>query len=909
MEECLLRHVRLLALCACLFSIIGACAVSAAADSGATLHVSPKGKDAWSGRLKTPNAEATDGPLASLAGAQAAVRRLRRAGPQGPVTVEFADGVYPIAETLVFTHEDSGTKDAPVTYRAAEGARPVLSGGRAISGWTKHPTQSLWTVTLPDVKCGAWSFRQLFVNGRRGVRARYPNQEALWSLIEQVLEPHDKTTAVFHKDDAPFPRNLAGAEAVLFRSFDISRVGVASVAPKERRLTLDIKSRPVKAMDRWKGDRRYYVENALSLLDAPGEWHLNVKTGELSLKPFEGDSLADAAVVAPVVDRLIRFAGAPGKPAEHIHFEGLSFEHSGWNLDKTNGQYDGHQADVAIGAAIEADFAQCIEFTDCTFRHLGRYAVWFRKGCRDNRIRRCEFADLAGGAVEIGRPRGDIPKHETARNEVSECHIHDCGVVWHGAVGVWIGAASQTRVAGNHIHDIPYTGISLGWCWADKPSGAHHNIIENNHIHRTMTMMEDGGGIYCLGRQDGTVLRGNIIHDIMGRGGYSLGIYTDAGSSGMLIENNLVVRVAMSGIGMGLNDNVVRNNIIAMTSNRASLSQQGTGRRVERNIVTVAGGHVYRYGGLWPTQEYEKGNDFFDHNLYYQVRGEPLCFPGGYDLDERRKRGVDVHSIYADPLFVDAAGGDFRLRPDSPALKLGFKPFPLTPIGPNPANDPETKRRYRILNVSPRQVRTRLRQPVPTIEAQRCAARITVDGRVTGDEWRGVAPVAIEETPGGHKQERARSVLRVAHDGRHLYVLFENPMDDMKTLRAKARRWGADDGVQVCLQRRKASAADAIYVLRGFAPGAFEMEAIDPACSAWSRGVSRGVAYKTSVGDGRWFAECRISLKELGIDPRAGRVRFNVGVRFAARDAWVSWVGTGAENWRLGGAGELVLAK
>ena len=145
-----------------------------ATAAATTLYVAPNGNDAWSGALPMPNDGNTDGPIATLAGARDAVRKLKAAGPLAePAEVLFADGVYPLAETMAFTPEDSGTEQCPITYVAAPNAKPVVSGGRAITGWQKGDGQ-LWVADIPEVREGKWYFHQLFVNGRRAMRAMLP---------------------------------------------------------------------------------------------------------------------------------------------------------------------------------------------------------------------------------------------------------------------------------------------------------------------------------------------------------------------------------------------------------------------------------------------------------------------------------------------------------------------------------------------------------------------------------------------------------------------------------------------------------------------------------------------------------------------------------------------------------------
>lgn len=152
--------------------VLGMAAGQALAE---TLHVALDGNDKWSGKLARPNAQKTDGPLASLAGARDAVRKLKSAGPlKEAVNIIVADGTYALGAPVIFTSQDSGTKDAPITYAAADGAKPLFSGGRVITGFAVQP-DGLWTAQLPQVKEG-WNFEQLWVDGQRATRARTPNK-------------------------------------------------------------------------------------------------------------------------------------------------------------------------------------------------------------------------------------------------------------------------------------------------------------------------------------------------------------------------------------------------------------------------------------------------------------------------------------------------------------------------------------------------------------------------------------------------------------------------------------------------------------------------------------------------------------------------------------------------------------
>jgi hypothetical protein len=243
-----------------------------------------------------------------------------------------------------------------------------------------------------------------------------------------------------------------------------------------------------------------------------------------------------------------------------------------------------------------------------------------------------------------GRENANDAQSETeasSENVVTDNDIHDIGAVFASAVGVWIGQSYGNTVAHNEIRDTYYSGISVGWTWSWGRTMAHHNIIEQNHIHHIgRGLLSDMGCIYTLGLQPGTVLRNNLCHDVTrydkkpaqrapgtpasqplienqtGYGGW--GIYLDSASSQILVENNVVYR-----------------------------TQDG----------------AY-------------------HNLYFRADGQPFSF-GKLSFEQwQRERGQDRNSLIGDPRFVDPEHGDFTLEPGSPALRIGFQPIDVGHVGP-----------------------------------------------------------------------------------------------------------------------------------------------------------------------------------------------------------------------------------
>ena len=284
------------------------------ASAPATLYVAPAGSDHWSGRLPMANAAKTDGPLATPIGARNAVCKLRAAGEKGPVTVSFGDGVYWMAEPLVLEPGDSGTADGPTVYVAQENKRPVLSGGRLISGW-KVQAGGVWSTRIPDVTTGRWVFQQLWVNGQRRVRARSPN-EGYYRMVAKgpsakdaagKLVPRDSTSFLFANDDIRPWTDIKDAQVVVFHSWETSRLRIANVDVAQRRV--DFTGPSCWAFEYWEKKQRYYVENVREALDSPGEWYMDCSTGTLEYLPMPGEDMNKAEVVAPRLTSLVELHG------------------------------------------------------------------------------------------------------------------------------------------------------------------------------------------------------------------------------------------------------------------------------------------------------------------------------------------------------------------------------------------------------------------------------------------------------------------------------------------------------------------------------------------------------------------------------------------------------------------------
>jgi hypothetical protein len=667
-----------------------------ATEPNPDFYVSPQGNDAWSGRLAEPNAAKSDGPLATVACAQQQVRELKQKQPgrDQPIVVAIRGGMYFLAKPLEFLPEDSGTEKAPVIYQAHGQERPILSGGVKIEGW-QVAADGRWQVELEGVKNGKWSFAQLFVNDQRRFRPRLPKQG--YYRIARQLPPSDAAAGKGHdrfgysgNELRPDWANLSDVEVLAFHQWTASRMRIGSLAPQQHVVTFTGTTRGTSSWATFPKGHRFLVENVREALSEPGQWYLDRPSGKLTYIPLPGEQPDKAVVIAPRLERLVTFAGdvKGHRWVRHIQLRGLTFAHSNWTLPPEGQSFP--QAEVNLDAAIAALGARNVVIDGCAVRHAGQYAFAFGAGCRENRVENCEMVDLGGGGVMIGRiggagghswDRAPADDEElVSRHTVRNCTIAHGGRLHSAAVGVWIGHSPYNVIQHNDIFDLYYTGISVGWVWGYAHSHAHHNDIGFNRV-RTIgqRVLSDMGGIYSLGVSPGTRIHDNVFHDIQSFDYGGWGLYTDEGSSGIVLENNLVYRTKTGGFHQHYGkENRVQNNIFVDAA-RQQVQRTRTEPHIsfwfERNIVAWTNPSPL-LGSNWNDDNFK-----LDYNLYWHG-GKEVEFPGGLTLDEwRSKRKQDEHSLIADPRLVAAEKDDYRLKPDSPALQLGFTPFDPSKAG------------------------------------------------------------------------------------------------------------------------------------------------------------------------------------------------------------------------------------
>jgi len=624
-------------------------------------HVHPDGDDAASG--------AADAPWRTLAGAQANLRALRAAGSlDRPVEVELAAGTWTVGETWTFGPEDSGTEAAPVTWRGPDEGEAVLSGGLAVTGWTVDGAD--WVATLPE---GTPAPYHLWVGGERRALAREPDE----GFYLQAATPgslYDQL--VYGAGEVGAGWDLSRAAVHTFHdawgAWETSRLWVAAHDPASRTLTFSAGS----TWGQYAGNR-WWIEGVPEALDTPGEWLYDPDTRVLRYRPHEGEDRAALDAVVPVVDQLLRVAGSTEALVEHLGFTDLRFAYTDWSPDADG--YQGLQAAVGEGAAIEVSGAEGVRFEDCLVEHTGAHGIWFRERSQGGVLRRCELWDLGAGAVRFGTT---VEADDSGGHTVDNSFLHTGGRTLPSGQGVWIGQSSHNTVSHNEIADFYYSGVQVGWYWGYSSTTAEDNLVTWNHIHHVgQDMLSDLGGVYTLGVSPGTEVSYNTIHDVQSYGYGGWGLYTDEGSSFVTMTHNLVWNVDSESFHQHYGEaNVITNNILAYAREsqvRRSREEDHTSFYFLNNVVYFDQGDALYSGGYssWTPGQYE-----MDYNVWW-APGRCSSDWAGYSWADWQAMGNDISSQVADPLFVDAPNLDFRLDPASPALALGFETWDLDAAG------------------------------------------------------------------------------------------------------------------------------------------------------------------------------------------------------------------------------------
>ncbi len=724
------------------FLLSGTCRYSPAID----LFVAPNGNDNWSGTLAAPDKEGSNGPFASLVRARDELRRLKSAGKlEQPATVHLRAGVYRLTNAVSLGPEDSGTPQSPIVWRSFENEKVVITGTQAVTGFEPWKDRIV-AANLRGTALENAVFRQLFFGGERQVMARYPNVDA--------ADPHFGQWAYVLATDAADPTNQSVSDNVPHVKDHFTATGdvIKSTWEKVERCEIAIHpaygwawdTLPVKSVDRENniirlgrpasyglmiGDR-YFVQNLLAELDAPGEWYLDRDEKKLYFWP-PGD-VASAEICAAVSESLF-----VADRVNSLTLQGLTLDGCGGN-------------------AVTLKNCEGTLVAACTIRNTGLWGVAIQGGHNTGAAGNDIYWTGAGGVSIDAGNRTTLTRGDCYADNNYIHHIAAFERTYNTGVNL---TGVGNRASHNLIHDCYHQALLIG---------GNDQLVEYNIVHHTNLGSEDTGGLYMSSRdytQRGTIIRYNVFHHIGGFGksnswspvrngqveyhypGFTWGIYLDAPEVGCTIFGNVLYSLPVCGLfNHEGRDNRWENNVIVdapafrvstggypdldMQSYKYILDLRKTDHYAQylqhypelasytddqsthqtcapgtfsHNIIyyTTDGGRMIReqnkvnWGGaqlVWTFSGNEqsfKGFDF-DRNCLYAPPELPLKFsltlrPKAeqmLDWAQWRDQGKDGHSLLADPQFVDPAHHDYRLKPDSPALKLGFQPIPFDKIGP-----------------------------------------------------------------------------------------------------------------------------------------------------------------------------------------------------------------------------------
>ncbi|CCY65618.1 putative uncharacterized protein [Prevotella sp. CAG:1124] len=507
-------------------------------------------------------------------------REERRLNNATDICLRLQEGVYQLNQPITIRPEDNGT-------RIVADGKVTISGGVSISGWKKEG--KYYVADVPDFNGRPLEFRQLWVNGKKAVRARDVNDFEQMFRIRSVDKANETiyvpAKAVKKIINAKYP------EMVLHEMWCIANLRIKNIKIQgdSAAVTFHQPESHVHFMHPWPSpmvttdghNSAFYLTNAKELLDSEGEWYLDARASKLYYIPRKGEDMGSAEVIAPAVETLVQVAGTPDEPVKDVTFEGITFSYTTWmrpsvsghaplqagmymteayklrpKMDRPNGDHklDNQGWVGRPAAAVSLNCAENVSFTKCTFEHNASTGLDYHLYIKGGTVDRCTFRDIGGNGILAGgfSPEG-FEAHKpydpadrriicTGLNITNNLITDVTNEDW-GCVGIGAGFVRDIRICNNEISDVSYTGISVGWGWNQQPCSMANNLISGNLIYNYAKHMYDTAGIYTLGAQPHSLIEGNVVRDIYTPSyvhdpEHWFYLYTDEGSSGITVRNN-----------------------------------------------------------------------------------------------------------------------------------------------------------------------------------------------------------------------------------------------------------------------------------------------------------------------------------------------------------------------------------
>ena len=662
--------------------------------NGQVIYVSTRGNDKWNGSEKKP--------VASLVRAQELARAY---GRDTSVEIVFEDGIYYLPGTVQFTGQDSKDYPATVTLRARHEGKAVISGGQQIRLDWKQEAGNIYVASVP----AGMDIDQLYVAGLRQPMARFPNAQPgkqrnvydTWVLDHQA-QPNPEM-------DPLQPERIAlwkNPEGGYVHAMHTALWGDMhwEIKGKNEDGTLQLEGG-------WQNNRPSgmhplyrFVENIKEELDVPGEWYYDRSESKLYYMPLPEIDLDEAKVEIVRLKHLIEFNGTKENPVRGIHLQGLTFKHTARTFMENKEQLLRSDWTMYRGGAIVFNGAEECSVENCEFDHLGGNTIFVNNYNRYLTVRGCYIHHSgANGIVFVGDPdmvrsplfRYGNQNYETmdmtpgplGDNYPQDCWVDDCLITMTGrdekqTAPVQISMSQRIRVSHCSIYDVPRAGININ----EGTFGGH--VIEFCDVFNTVLETGDHGSFNSWGRdrfwtpdvvtisdqvalhpdmQYWDVLEPNVLRYNRWRCDHGWDVDLDDGSSFYRIYCNLLLN---GGLKMREGyDRVATNNIILNNSLHPHVWVRNSDDVFKHNIVFTAYQPAVMNSALGESDRWGKE---LDYNLFATGQAAMRKFA---------VHGADAHSVSADPLFVNPGQGDFRVRPESPAFKIGFRNFDMTDFG------------------------------------------------------------------------------------------------------------------------------------------------------------------------------------------------------------------------------------
>ncbi|MCJ8014443.1 LamG domain-containing protein [Paenibacillus sp. KQZ6P-2] len=534
------------------------------ADTKATYYVDPvNGQD-------TNDGMSTTTAFRTIEHARDVVRTIN-ANMTDDIEVKLRGGTYTLNSTLNFTDADSGTNGFNIIYSAYNGEKPVISGGKQITGWTLYDaSKNIYTAYAG----GDIETRQLFVNGNRATRARSTGAPSPLTFVK--ASGYTATGNVLANSTIPMHNwgNKSDIEFVYKNQWTAPRIGVSTITNNGTTTTFTMKQ-PGWGFVTNKGGTSvggtfnsngipWYIENAYELLDAEGEWYLDRATDYFYYKPRSGENLSTASVIVPTLEELVRIQGSDlDHKASNIQFKGVTFSYATYLRvngdrglpDAQNNVLRDDLGETIINAAINLKYAHSIKFERDIFEHLGGTGLNMYTGSQDNLVVGTVFTDISGNGIQVGDYTGlynvgsenyaqsTDPRVMLRNNDINNSYFYKIGAEYFASTAIAASLPQDMDITHNEIGNVPYSGIHVGWGWGTTPTTVHERSnIQYNYIHDDMALLADGGAIYTNGSTNGSSTNKGMISNnyIQNEWNTNGALYPDEGSSWYDITDNVV---------------------------------------------------------------------------------------------------------------------------------------------------------------------------------------------------------------------------------------------------------------------------------------------------------------------------------------------------------------------------------